>query len=628
MILPRSIKHKISLAIAAIIIVMAAVQYMRQDQQLIKYTTDSVTRFIESVGSASTKGIQNWVNPRVEIIQGAKESIIEQESGSIYSLLNQARVSGSFLSVYMGTSSGEMVRYNAKPSKAGYDPRLRPWYIQASKSSSPIITAPYKDSATGEPVVTIAEKFTLSNGDTAVIAGDIKIDQLISYVNSISTSNIQALLLDDKGTILASMDSSLSLKPATDASQQLSADSLATLANGNTINDLQLGDSEYLFDIQAIQGAPWYLVIALDKDYAFESVAASRIDSLTFAIAQVVLVALITLFLVNKLLSPLSDIMRAMKRLANGDLTARVQVKTNDEISVIAKGINDVAHNLQEIVTGISEATRQISSEVNHVKQITEENHGVLGHHSQVTEHMVTKVESMNATVDSVANSAGEALRCTQKTTQQTNESKDKVKQSVTSVNGLLKEISNMENDIQIMSENSEKIASVLGVIGDIAEQTNLLALNAAIEAARAGEQGRGFAVVADEVRALASRTQQSTSEINDMLANLNAGTDNAVKSIEHTKKSCQQAVEQTDLVDVNLDVMAASVEEINTLNSDITDITNSQSQASSDISNSINSIREMVSSLNASGETTLANVQKLATSNQQLTSAIAKFQI
>ncbi|KXF80905.1 methyl-accepting chemotaxis protein [Enterovibrio coralii] len=628
MILPRSIKHKISLAIATIIIIMAAIQYMRQDQQLMRYTNDSVARFIESVGTASTKGIQNWVNPKVEIIQGAKESVLGSSGGTVYGYLDQAKVSGNFLSVYMGTSSGEMLRYNAKPSKAGYDPRQRPWYIQASNASGPVITEPYKDSATGEPVVTIAEKFTLSNGETAVIAGDIKIDQLISYVNSISTANTQALLLDDKGTILASMDSAMSLKPATEASESLTPQALPTLAGAKAISELTIGTTPYLFDIQAIGGSPWYLVVALNKEYAFQSVAASRVDSLMFAVAQVVLVSLIALFLVSKMLSPLSDIMRAMKRLARGDLTARVDVKTNDEIGAIGTGMNDVAQSLQEIVTGISEATRQISSEVNHVKEKTEENHGVLGHHGQVTEHMVSKVESMNTTVDSVANSAGEALSCTQKTTQQTSESKAKVKQSVASVNALLQEISDMESDIQIMSENSEKIASVLSVIGDIAEQTNLLALNAAIEAARAGEQGRGFAVVADEVRALASRTQQSTSEINDMLAKLNAGTDNAVKSIENTKKSCLQAVEQTDLVDTNLDVMAASVEEINTLNSNITEITNAQSQASSDISNSINSIREMVASLNESGEATLANVQKLASSNQQLTSAIAKFQI
>ncbi|MGF1706891.1 methyl-accepting chemotaxis protein [Enterovibrio baiacu] len=628
MILPRSIKHKISLAIASIIIVVAAVQFQRQDQQLVGYTEQSVAQFIDSVGIASAKGIQNWIEPRIEVIKSAMNSDVNAQNTPIYPYLDQARIAGSFQSVYVGTSAGEMIRYNAKPSKAGYDPRQRPWYISASAANGPIITKPYKDSSTGEAVVTIARKYTRGNGEMAVIAGDIKIGQLISYINSISTDNTQAILLDNNATILASVDPSVSLQPATELTPQLTPEALDTLASNPDVSEMSIANVPYLFNLHAVEGTPWFLAIAMNKDAAFASVTSSRVDSLIFAVVQVILIAGIAILLVNKLLKPLSDIIRAMKRLARGDLTARVNVTSRDEISLIANGMNEVAQNLQDIVSGISEATKNISREVDEVKTKTDENHGILHHHSQVTQDVVSKIDNMNSTVETVAESASEALSCTQKTNTQTVESKQKVKDSVTSVNSLLQEITDMESDIQNMSENSAKIASVLTVIGDIAEQTNLLALNAAIEAARAGEQGRGFAVVADEVRALASRTQQSTSEINDMLQNLNAGTDNAVKSIENTKRSCLQSVEQTNLVDANLDVMSESVEEINQLNSNITDITNKQNQASRDISQSIHAISEMVEQLNVSGEATLSNVQQLSASNQQLSAAIAKFQI
>ncbi|MEZ8083814.1 methyl-accepting chemotaxis protein [Enterovibrio norvegicus] len=628
MILPRSIKHKISLAIASIIIVVAAVQFQRQDQQLVGYTEQSVAQFIDSVGIASAKGIQNWIEPRIEVIESAMNSDVNAQNIPIYSYLDQARVAGGFESVYVGTSEGEMIRYNAKPSKAGYDPRQRPWYISASSAEGPIITKPYKDSSTGEAVVTIAQEYTRNNGDSAVIAGDIKIGQLISYINSISNENTQAILLDNNATILASVNPSVSLQPATELTPQLTPEALSSLAASTDVSMMNIANVPYLFNLHAVEGTPWFLAIAMDERAAFASVTSSRIDSLIFAIAQVILITGIAILLVNKLLRPLSDIIRAMKRLARGDLTARVNVTSRDEISLIANGMNEVAQNLQDIVSGISDATKKISHEVEEVKSKTDENHNVLHHHSQVTQDVVSKIDNMNSTVETVAESASEALSCTQKTNTQTVESKQKVKESVTSVNSLLQEITDMESDIQNMSENSEKIASVLTVIGDIAEQTNLLALNAAIEAARAGEQGRGFAVVADEVRALASRTQQSTSEINDMLQNLNAGTDNAVKSIENTKRSCLQSVEQTNLVDANLDVMAESVNEINQLNSNITEITNKQNQASHDISKSIHSISEMVEQLNVSGEATLSNVQRLSASNQQLSAAIAKFQI
>ncbi|WP_163391027.1 methyl-accepting chemotaxis protein [Enterovibrio norvegicus] len=628
MILPRSIKHKISLAIASIIIVVAAVQFQRQDQQLVGYTEQSVAQFIDSVGIASAKGIQNWIEPRIEVIESAMNSDVNAQNIPIYSYLDQARVAGGFESVYVGTSEGEMIRYNAKPSKAGYDPRQRPWYISASSAEGPIITKPYKDSSTGEAVVTIAQKYTRNNGDSAVIAGDIKIGQLISYINSISNENTQAILMDNNATILASVNPSVSLQPATELTPQLTPEALSSLAASTDVSMMNIANVPYLFNLHAVEGTPWFLAIAMDEQAAFASVTSSRIDSLIFAIVQVILITGIAILLVNKLLKPLSDIIRAMKRLARGDLTTRVNVTSRDEISLIANGMNEVAQNLQDIVSGISDATKKISHEVEEVKSKTDENHNVLHHHSQVTQDVVSKIDNMNSTVETVAESASEALSCTQKTNTQTVESKQKVKESVTSVNSLLQEITDMESDIQNMSENSEKIASVLTVIGDIAEQTNLLALNAAIEAARAGEQGRGFAVVADEVRALASRTQQSTSEINDMLQNLNAGTDNAVKSIENTKRSCLQSVEQTNLVDANLDVMAESVNEINQLNSNITEITNKQNQASHDISKSIHSISEMVEQLNVSGEATLSNVQRLSASNQQLSAAIAKFQI
>lgn len=169
----------------------------------------------------------------------------------------------------------------------------------------------------------------------------------------------------------------------------------------------------------------------------------------------------------------------------------------------------------------VADSSKEIDRAVVHLSNQARSNLNTLNQHTQETEQAITAIEEMSASAGSIAQSADDAALLTERTNRYADESKQTVTEAVNSVNGLVNQVSSMAETITRMSEDTKQINSVLQVIGAIAEQTNLLALNAAIEAARAGEQGRGFAVVADEVRALASRTQQSTSQINDMLATL-----------------------------------------------------------------------------------------------------------
>ena len=312
----------------------------------------------------------------------------------------------------------------------------------------------------------------------------------------------------------------------------------------------------------------------------------------------------------------------------DGDLTQRLDVASQDEIGQISASINRFIEQLQGMFIEVSQSSSQIDSAIVLLGEQSRSNVKSLNAHTVETEQVITAIEQMNATAGSIAQSATDAAKLTETASSYASESKVVINHAVGSVNALETDVTDMAGTIAAMSEDTRQIESVLQVIGEIAEQTNLLALNAAIEAARAGEQGRGFAVVADEVRALASRTQQSTGKINEMLTKLRHTTDSVVTKMESTRRSCEATADNTNKVMESLNTMTASVVEINDLNTLMATSAEEQSHVTSEISRNMAQIQQLIEGLNQNASKTDAISNDLGVTSSDLSEVVGRFKV
>lgn len=377
-------------------------------------------------------------------------------------------------------------------------------------------------------------------------------------------------------------------------------------------------------------GQTWQLNGYIDTTL-IESNTASLNNMITLALLVSGLIfILLSVFLLNIAFKPLQNLKAVVADLSqgNGDLTQRLEVSSKDEIGEISTSINLFIEKLQSMFVEVLDSAAQIDAAIGQLSQQSKSNASTLNSHTVETEQAIAAIEELSATASSIAQSSNDAAKLTELTNSNAGESKETVTGAVSSVSDLMSQVASMSDTISTMNEDTKQISSVLQVIGDIAEQTNLLALNAAIEAARAGEQGRGFAVVADEVRALAARTQQSTSQINEMLSKLHGTTDNVVKEMATTHSSCEQTADKTNEVMTSLNVVTDSVVEINDLNTLMATAAEQQSQVTGEVSRNMSAIQEMIQQLNINASETTSVSDELRATSSNLSDVVSRFKV
>ncbi|KOO02887.1 methyl-accepting chemotaxis protein [Vibrio nereis] len=397
----------------------------------------------------------------------------------------------------------------------------------------------------------------------------------------------------------------------------------------------KLGYAEYLSKWDWVLGTGIYID---DIDIQVAHYEAGRVESMHeqaifatgLSLGVLTLTAIIVSVLVSRATLPLQHIAASLEDVAagGGDLTARLKVETQDEVGDVARAFNQFMDKLHPLISEIRQSAQTVQNAAHDLDDQTSNSSSMMQNHCLETDKVVTAVTEMSATAREVANNTNSTAQAIETANRQIDEAQVEVSQAIEGIGKLVGEVNLTSDAIQELSEHTNQITKVLEVIGEIAEQTNLLALNAAIEAARAGEQGRGFAVVADEVRTLASRTQNSTHEISDMLKQLQSGVARAVTTMNASQERGEKTVNESEHIKASLSGIQHAVSSIHDMGIQTASAAEQQSAVAEDINQNLVSIQQIVNELSDNLQSSQTISSQLSASGQDMGNLVGNFKL
>ena len=628
-------KRLIILSVVILLSVILLVSNIISYNILKSKTIEDVNLLSSSIVSYEANKIEDWFTTKTDALNAITQKYKSNSLGDDYvTIARLIKETSGFASVFFAFDDG--VTYSTAQNSDWvngvaildrYDARLRPWYIKGKNTATLDVTDVYNAKSTGLPVISVVRNI----GD-GVLLGNIDLKILEETVKNVDYPDSVTAIMDSDGYALVS--NSPALRTGVNFSDvgmsNVQTGMLSGRANTTAYTVDGVDKLAFTQEITLVNGKRWYLFIGVDKSVAYAEVDEALESAIVVSAIMLAIGLFLTITVLNIVYRPIVSLKEVVMDLSkgNGDLTRRLPVESNDDLGDISAGINAFIMNLQTLMLEIDNSSQHISESVERLEQQTTSNNQVLDAHSIETDQIAAAVEEMSATANDVASNAEEASQFTDAMNKQVNTSKVTVTSTTATVSKLVEDVESSSKSIQDIEKDTQAITKVLNVIGEIAEQTNLLALNAAIEAARAGEQGRGFAVVADEVRALAARTQVSTAEIKETLDALTAGSSSAILAMNMTQETCQEAAKSTYTVAEDLDHIASSVTKINDLNTQIATAAEEQSSVSHEVTRNMTAIREMAQELAINGQSTAQESVNVAVANEQLKSIVAQFKL
>ncbi|RSC28926.1 methyl-accepting chemotaxis protein [Pseudomonas putida] len=610
-----NIKQKLTWAFAVIaglpIVLVATVVVLNLREEAQDDFLDGSSREIRQVGNAMNiffQGIAQNVeylasqplvtasadNLKKYIAADAAQIPLGEQDKALYDQFTRlAQSHPDYAYVSYGVKDGGYAFWPGDPKMASYDPRTRPWYQAAMASPGKTLrTAPYywagDDAVLVSTVRTVANQLGSPGG---VVNIDVSLKGLTEIVKQIKLGDSGYLILmENNGNVMVDpRDASHNFKQL-----ESFGGGYAELAKaGKGLAEVTLDGERYMANIYPDERLGWTFIGLIRQDEVMQTT--TRLTWLigTLALVLAAVFAVAGAAFAKLIVRPINSVTSGLEDIAQGegDLTRNLEVRGSDETAQLANWFNQFLGAIRSLIQHIGGAASKILSTSASSTRVSGDMAEAAGRQREAVDMVSTAFHEMVATANEVARSCSQAAQSADSGQQQAREGQQQIDAAVQSVDRLSQEIEQSAQSIQQLERDSNAIQSILGTIRSIAEQTNLLALNAAIEAARAGEQGRGFAVVADEVRALAKRTADSTAEIDGLLGNLANRTAEVAEQMHASLEVSQQSVNRIGLARDSFGQIRESVDIIRDMNTQIATAAEEQHQVAEDINRHISQI-------------------------------------
>ncbi|AUA85318.1 UNVERIFIED_CONTAM: methyl-accepting chemotaxis protein PctA [Pseudomonas aeruginosa] len=621
--------HKILLAASLVVFAAFALFTLYNDYLQRNAIREDLESYLREMGDVTSSNIQNWLGGRLLLVEQTAQTLARDHSPeTVSALLEQPALTSTFSFTYLGQQDGVFTMRPDSPMPAGYDPRSRPWYKDAVAAGGLTLTEPYVDAATQELIITAATPVKAAGNTLGVVGGDLSLKTLVQIINSLDFSGMgYAFLVSGDGKILVHPDKEQVMKTLSEVYPQ----NTPKIATG--FSEAELHGHTRILAFTPIKGLPsvtWYLALSIDKDKAYAMLSKFRVSAIAAALISIVAILVLLGLLIRLLMQPLHLMGRAMQDIAQGegDLTKRLAVTSRDEFGVLGDAFNQFVERIHRSIREVAGTAHKLHDVSQLVVNASNSSMANSDEQSNRTNSVAAAINELGAAAQEIARNAADASHHASDANHQAEDGKQVVEQTIRAMNELSEKISASCANIEALNSRTVNIGQILEVIKGISEQTNLLALNAAIEAARAGEAGRGFAVVADEVRNLAHRAQESAQQIQKMIEELQIGAQEAVSTMTESQRYSLESVEIANRAGERLSSVTGRIAEIDGMNQSVATATEEQTA----VVDSLNMDITEINTLNQEGvenlQATLRACGELETQAGRLRQLVDSFKI